>query len=172
MAQRSDFDDIRPYHDDEVATVLQRVLCDDEFAAAMARFRFPQFARFCPWLIKPLLRFFLKRRLAKVASVAAFQDVIEGYMSHMIATTTDGLSSSGLDKLQRDKAYLFLSNHRDIAMDPAFVNFVLYHQKMQTVRIAIGDNLLTKPFASDLMRLNKSFLVRRGDMPPRKLFAA
>lgn len=67
---------------------------------------------------------------------------------------------------------MFISNHRDIAMDPAFVNWVLWHSGMDTVRIAIGDNLLTKPFASDLMRLNKSFLVKRGETAPRKVYAA
>lgn len=172
MSQLSDFDDIRPYHDGEVSEVLARVLADDEFISALGRFRFPGLLRFLPWLVKPAIRFYLGRQLSGVTTVAGFQQVIEGYMTHMIETTTDGLSTSGLDKLDRNKAYLFLSNHRDIAMDPAFVNYSLYHAKMQTVRIAIGDNLLTKPFASDLMRLNKSFLVKRGDMPPRKLFAA
>src|SRR5690606_32565936 len=53
-------------------------------------------------------------------------------------------------------------NHRDIAMDPAFVNYALYHSGHPTPRIAIGDNLLQRSFVSDLMRLNKCFIVHRS----------
>jgi hypothetical protein len=55
-----------------------------------------------------------------------------------------------------------MSNHRDIAMDPAICNLACHRMGLGTFRIAIGDNLLTKPFASDLMRLNKSFIVKRS----------
>jgi hypothetical protein len=65
-----------------------------------------------------------------------------------------------------------MSNHRDIALDPAFVNCALYHNGHSTVRIAIGDNLLTKDYVSDLMRLNKSFIVKRSAKGPRQIFAA
>jgi len=57
---------------------------------------------------------------------------------------------------------MFLSNHRDIAMDPAMVNLALMESGMDTLRIAIGDNLLSKPFAADLMRVNRSFIVKRN----------
>ena len=57
-------------------------------------------------------------------------------------------------------------------MDPAFVNWTLYHNGMDTVRIAIGDNLLSKPYVSDLMRLNKSFIVKRGLKGAREKLAA
>jgi glycerol-3-phosphate O-acyltransferase len=67
-----------------------------------------------------------------------------------------------LENLSRDKPCLFISNHRDIAMDPAFVNYMLYHAGFETVDIAIGDNLLKRPFVTDLMRLNKSFIVHRS----------
>jgi hypothetical protein len=69
---------------------------------------------------------------------------------------------SGVEQLKAGSAYLFLANHRDIVMDPAFVNYAVYHAGLPTPRIAIGDNLLQKPFVSDLMRLNKSFIVHRS----------
>jgi hypothetical protein len=65
-----------------------------------------------------------------------------------------------------------MSNHRDIAMDPAFTNYALHGQSHETARIAIGDNLLTKPWVADLMRLNKSFIVKRSVSGPRELLAA
>jgi 1-acyl-sn-glycerol-3-phosphate acyltransferase len=166
------FDDIRPYHDDEARVVLDRVLADQEFLGALARFRFPALPVWLMPVLKPLIRFALSRETRKVCDIKSFQAVVAKYMQHMISSTTVALTVSGLENLAPDKAYLFVSNHRDIAMDPAFVNWALWSHGMDTVRIAIGDNLLTKPFASDLMRLNKSFLVRRGETAPKKIYAA
>lgn len=162
------FDDIRPYSDAEVRPVLDRILNDPELSYAVASLRFPGLARALPWVMQPLVRAVLKRQMAHVNSVHDFQTVIERYMRTMIETTTTGLSVSGLEQLSTDKSYLFISNHRDIAMDPAFVNWSLYHNGHDTVRIAIGDNLLTKPYVSDLMRLNKSFIVNRSASSPRE----
>jgi glycerol-3-phosphate O-acyltransferase len=94
--------------------------------------------------------------------VASMQDVIADYMYKMIEDTTTSLTHSGLEHLDSERSYLFVSNHRDITMDPAFVNYMLYSAGNRTVQIATGDNLLKKPFVSDLMRLNKSFIVLRS----------
>jgi 1-acyl-sn-glycerol-3-phosphate acyltransferase len=53
--------------------------------------------------------------------------------------------TSGVEQLKPGRAYLFLANHRDIVMDPAFVNYAVYHAGLPTPRIAIGDNLLQSP---------------------------
>lgn len=90
-------------------------------------------------------------------------------MDRMIEQTTHNITVSGLEQLSPDKAYLFISNHRDIAMDPALVNWCLHHQGFDTVRIAIGDNLLRKACATELMKLNKSFIVKRGAKGPREM---
>lgn len=165
------FDDIRPYDDHEVAEVIQRLLTNAELISALAKFRFPRLSRCLPFVIKPLIGRALRQQLAGVDTVAKVQDVIAAYMGRMIDKTTDQLSFSGLDKLDPGQAYLFLSNHRDIAMDPAFVNWGLYNNGLGTVRIAIGDNLLQKPYVSDLMRLNKSFIVNRSASGREKLKA-
>ena len=94
------------------------------------------------------------------------------YMRHMIAVSTSSFSVSGLEQLDASRAWLFIGNHRDIALDPAFINFALYSRSRQTARVAIGDNLLTRDYVSDLMRLNKSFIVRRSEKGPRQVFAA
>lgn len=167
-----DFDDIRPYRDDEVRAVLRRIVQDPECVSAIVKFRCGNWPLWLQAGLRPVVRMLLILVAWRVSTVRAFQDIVERYMAHMLKTTTAGLTVSGLENLAPGRACLFVSNHRDIAMDPALVNWVLYHNRMDTVRIAIGDNLLTKPFASDLMRLNKSFLVRRGDMPPKKLFVA
>ena len=168
----SPFDDIRPYRDEEVPTVLARVLADKEFLDALVRFRFPSLSAVLLKILRPIVRGQLKKQTRNVHDVKSFQAVIENYMQRMITSTSAGLTVSGLEKLEAQQAYLFISNHRDIAMDPAFTNWALWHNGMDTVRIAIGDNLLTKPFASDLMRLNKSFLVKRGETAPKKIYVA
>lgn len=169
----SEFDDIRPYNDDEVRPTLLRLLEDNEFIDTIIKLKFPKFKRLAAAIYRPLVRSALRREVKGVETVAGFQAKIESYLGRNLDETTSALTTSGLDKLEKNKAYLFVSNHRDIAMDPALVNWVLYQNGFQTLRIAIGDNLLTKPFASDLMRLNKSFIVNRSAKSPRdKLKAA
>jgi len=166
------FADIRPYRDDEVKAVIHRVLEDPEFIRSVTRLRFGNLGRHFPWLLQPLVGMALRRQLASVHTIHDMQLVIEKYMDRMIEATTRGFSVSGLDALAADEAYLFMSNHRDIAMDPGFANYSLHKNAHQTLRIAIGDNLLTKPWVSDLMRLNKSFIVKRSITAPRQLLAA
>jgi hypothetical protein len=166
-----EFADIRPYSDHEVRDVLDAMLRDDELIATIANLRLKSLYSLFPWIVKPLLRAFLRKEFAGVNTVEAFQHKVKIYMDRMIEKTTTGFTVSGLDALAVDKPYLFISNHRDIALDPAFVNYALYHNDHETVRIAIGDNLLSKPFAADLMRLNKSFIVKRSAKGPRQMLA-
>jgi 1-acyl-sn-glycerol-3-phosphate acyltransferase len=156
------FDEIRPYNDDEVAEVISRLLTTPELITALMKFRFPRLSRWLPFVLRPLVMRVLSRQLSGIDTVAKIQDVIAGYMQNMIDRSTGQLSFSGVQQLDPNAAYLFISNHRDIAMDPAFVNWGLYRNGMKTARIAIGDNLLKKPYVSDLMRLNKSFIVNRS----------
>ena len=166
------FADIRPYRNEEVAEVLARLLNDREFLDTIAGFRLGKLAGLVPGLVRPLVRCALARDVRGVADVAAMQAIIKRYMDRMIEDTTGGFSVSGLDSLDPVRPYLYMSNHRDIAMDPAFINYALHRASYETVRIAIGDNLLTKPWVSDLMRLNKSFIVKRSVSGPRELLAA
>lgn len=166
------FAEIRPYHDDEVPAALARLMTDEALLAAIAHFRFPSLSRWLGWLLKPLIRSALQRRWAKVRTVRDVQMEVAHFMESMIASTTEGVTYSGLEQLDSQKGYLFISNHRDIAMDPAFVNWGLYKCGLETVRIAIGDNLLRKPCATELMRLNKSFIVKRSVKGPREMMKA
>ena len=166
------FDDIRPYSDDEVPAVLGRLLADNEMIAAIARLKLGEWQRALSWLVYPVIRWYLRRQLRGVSTVADFQRIVKHYMDEMVESSTTGFTVSGLERLDPAKPYLFMSNHRDITLDPAFVNYALYHNEHDTVRIAIGDNLLTKPFVSDLMRINKSFIVKRSAKGPRQVLAA
>lgn len=167
-----EFDAIRPYSDTEVPAVLARLLADDAFLDILTLYRFPRLAKPLGWLLKPLIAYRLRREFSDVASVAALQDKVEAYVDRSIERATDGVTYSGVEHLRTGNAYLFLANHRDIVMDPAFVNYAVYHAGLPTPRIAIGDNLLQKPFVSDLMRLNKSFIVHRSLTGRREKLAA
>ena len=166
------FAEIRPYNDAEVPAVLEKLIADDELILALASLRLGAWHKPFKGLLRPLMRFFLARQLRGITTVEQFQHIVKKYMDDMIESSTSGFTVSGLDKLDPKKPYLFMSNHRDIALDPAFVNYALYHNDHDTVRIAIGDNLLTKPYVSDLMRINKSFIVKRSEKAPRLMLAA
>ena len=157
------FADIRPYNDNEVRPVVDKLINDKEFIAAMASLKLGAWHKKVTWLIYPVVKTLLRRQLKDVQGVSDFQALVKAYMDGMVESTTSQCTASGLDQLAANKPYLFISNHRDIALDPAFVNYALYHNSHDTVRIAIGDNLLTKPYVSDLMRLNKSFIVKRSE---------
>ena len=167
-----EFDTIRPYNDSEVPAVLARLFSDKAFLDILTHFRFPRFAGAFGWLLKPLIAQKLRREFAGVTTVATLQDKVEYYVDHTIDRATDGVTYTGVEQLKSGMAYVFLANHRDIVMDPAFVNYAVYHAGLPTPRIAIGDNLLQKPFVSDLMRLNKSFIVHRSITGRREKMAA
>ncbi|MBM7455705.1 1-acyl-sn-glycerol-3-phosphate acyltransferase [Oceanisphaera litoralis] len=166
------FKDIRPYRDDEVAGAIQRLIRDDEFIGAIAKYRFSTLSGIGGPFIKALIRLYLSWRWRKLDSIRQIQQEVAVYMEKMISSTTSGVSYSGLDQLDPDGSYLFISNHRDIALDPAFVNWGLHSNGLDTVRIAIGDNLLRKPCAAELMKLNKSFIVKRSAKGPREMMKA
>ncbi|MGA6099340.1 1-acyl-sn-glycerol-3-phosphate acyltransferase [Stutzerimonas marianensis] len=167
-----EFEAIRPYADAEVPAVMARLFANREFLDILAHFRFPRLAGPMGWALKPLIAQRLRREFAGIDSVDTLQARIEMYLDRTIERATDGVTYSGVEGLQPGCAYLFLANHRDIVMDPAFVNYAVFQARMRTPRIAIGDNLLQRPFVSDLMRLNKSFIVRRSITGRREKLAA
>ncbi len=163
---------IRPYNDDEVRPTIDRLLESRDLLDALLRLRLGERGSTFGGLLRPLLRGYLRRQLKDVTSVQDLQMKVKFYVERMIDDTTDGFEVSGLEALDASKAHLFVSNHRDITMDPAFTNYALHRAEHDTLRIAIGDNLLTEQWVSDLMRLNKSFIVQRSVSGPRELLAA
>src|SRR5690606_41286536 len=134
------FADIRPYDDHEVRPVLDRLLSDDEFTLTLGRIRLPKNAARFPVIVRFLVRWILRRELRSVHDVRSLQAVVKRYMDRMVESSTDQFTVSGLDQLGEQQPWLFMSNHRDIALDPAFVNYAVSHNGHETVRIAIGDN--------------------------------
>ena len=155
-----DFTDISSYSDAQVPAKLKELESNKEFLGYIASLFFPKSNKYFSWLSNAYVGWKFNKLFSNCSSIGDFQDRMAPLVKSMINSTTDGFSHSGIENLT-DKPTLFISNHRDISLDAAFLNFLLYSHKLNTVRIAIGDNLLDGGFAEILMRLNKSFVVHR-----------
>lgn len=166
------YESIRPYRDDEVADVIQRLVHDPALLRAAARFFAPKLSRWLPWLARQLTQRFIENRTAQLNSVQDVQLWLAKYMARVIRDSVHELTVEGLAELPTGIPYLFISNHRDIFMDCALLNYRLHEAGHRTVRVAVGDNLLSEPYAADLMRLNKSFVVQRSVTGSKALYQA
>jgi 1-acyl-sn-glycerol-3-phosphate acyltransferase len=155
------FSDIRPYNDQEVRPVIDSLLANDEFIANFVSMRFPRLGAPLIGLMKPLARMILRKEFSPAVDVRTFQALIKRHITHLVKKTITDLKVTNLELLDNGP-YLFVCNHRDIALDPTLVNYALLQAGHDSARIAIGDNLFSKPFASDLMRINKGFIVKRS----------
>ncbi|MDX1905389.1 MAG: 1-acyl-sn-glycerol-3-phosphate acyltransferase [Bacteroidia bacterium] len=153
------FDEIRAYYDTEVPEVMLRITQKPSFQALM------------PHLLPDIPLPEVEAGFRSVTSTWDFQrKYIHKAIRSIISDSTAGLSCEGLEYVTPETPRLFLSNHRDIILDSAFLNVLLFEHQVPTSHIAIGDNLLVSPIVSDLMRLNKSFIVHRE--APRHLMLA
>jgi hypothetical protein len=168
----NEFDDIRPYNDAEVPAVIARLIADPEFIDLLLSRKVPLLAKLCPWFLRPFVRLGLRKLTRDMRTVNDLQVHMSEALAKVLDATTDGYSFGGLDNLDPCKAALYISNHRDIALDPALVCQGLFAAGKDSVRIAIGDNLLSKSFAADLMRVNRSFIVKRSATARREKLAA
>src|SRR5690606_15757364 len=89
-------------------------------------------------------------------------------LTWIINKTSDGLTCTGLENLDKKKPYLFISNHRDIILDAALLNMLIFDKGMNTTQIAIGNNLLLYEWIEHAVKLNRAFIIKRN-LPPREL---
>lgn len=151
------FDAIRAFRDDEVNDAL-RSIAHDPMMQVVLQFTFPENTT--------------EERLQILEGIHATQDfhaqVVRPAVLRILAESSDGLTHSGFDQLQPGTPYLFISNHRDIVLDTAFLNYILLEQGLIMTASAIGDNLVKLPFLFTFAKINRNFLVRRN-LPPREL---
>jgi 1-acyl-sn-glycerol-3-phosphate acyltransferase len=153
----SKFDHIRPYYDSEVNEAIRGVLHHPMMKALM-NFTFPD--------VGPSV---WEEQLKKTHSKRDFQiNFIYPAVQKVLKKSSEGLTTSGFEKLERHTPYLFISNHRDIILDTSLLNVCLYDHGLIMTASAIGDNLVQKPVLHTLSRLNRNFVVQRG-LPPREL---
>jgi hypothetical protein len=166
------FDDIRPYRDDEVAAVIQKLISDDGLLSSICSFKMPVMYKLMPKACRTLVKWTLKLRSSKFHNIEEIQTEVAKYLHHLIKKSTDGFTFHGLEKIDTSKPMLFISNHRDIVLDVALINWALYKSGINTVEAAVGDNLLHQPWVADLMRINKSFIVKRSEESKRAMLNA
>ncbi|MFO8142410.1 MAG: 1-acyl-sn-glycerol-3-phosphate acyltransferase [Marinobacter sp.] len=164
-----EFDAIRPYSDKETAPAIQRLVNDPEFLDMVGRFKSPLAAKWAPAVLRIFVRRWLLRHFGHVHRVDDLQAGLASYVGELVESTTSRVTHSGLENLSKHTAHLFISNHRDIVFDPLVVNYLLFQNGFRTTRIAIGDNLLANRVFAEMMRLNKSFVVRRNMTSPREM---
>ena len=154
------FKDISPYSDQEVNGQIKNLLNNKLFFKQLAKLLFPISSKLFPGFVEIYIKAKFRSSFQSVNSIKEFQSSLAPYVKKLINRTTDGFTFSGEENLS-SRASVYIGNHRDIALDAAFLNFLLYEQSKETLRVAIGDNLLDGNYAEILMRLNKSFVVHR-----------
>ena len=153
----SKFDHIRPYYDSEVNEAIKGALHHPMMKALMS-FTFPNTDP-AQW----------EEQLKRTHSKRDFQiNFIYPAVQKVLENSSEGLTTSGFEKLERHNSYLFISNHRDIILDTSLLNVCLYDHGLIMTASAIGDNLVQKSFLHTLSRLNRNFLVQRS-LTPREL---
>ena len=151
------FDAIRPYYDAEINKAIQKVV-NHPMMKALMNFTFPE-VNDEVW----------KEQLRKTHSIRDFQcNFIYQSLQQVLKRSSDGLSTSGFEKLEKNTSYLFISNHRDIILDTSLLNACLFDHDLVMTASAIGDNLVKKAFLDVLAKLNRNFLVQRG-LSPREM---
>jgi len=151
MERKPEFDDIRPYYDEEVAPAIGKLLKNPQFQEIM-KYLFPEEKR---GQVEKLMQTFTSKY-----NFQAF--FIRGVVWDLLHRTATGVSCKGFENVSKMNARVYISNHRDIVLDPAILNVLLFDNGFETVEIAIGDNLLLADWIKDIVRLNKSFLVKRS----------
>jgi hypothetical protein len=151
MYTGKDFDNIRPYNDNEINPALIRMISSSEFAP-VSKFLFPE---------KPVEE--VKNLLSDIHSSYDFQiKFMHSVVRSVISKTSDGLTFENFENLKPDTSYLFISNHRDIVLDSAILQILLVEHNLPTSEITFGNNLMISPFIIDFGKCNRMFTVFRG----------
>ena len=152
--QHYSFEDIRPYYDEEVPAAIADLIADAQlkpfFSNLFPIFKFDRFTR----------------QLKSVKSIYDFQSVFAYQaLKYIIKNSIRKFTVSGIDNLNTENSYLFITNHRDIVLDSSLMNFALFEKGHNTSQTAIGDNLYVSSIITHFLKLNKSFTVKRNIQP-------
>ncbi|MBO7538541.1 MAG: acyltransferase [Prevotella sp.] len=153
-----EFSEIRPYEAGEMKQAFEDLLNDRQFNVVMKGF--------APWLPKSVRNGLLRLAFKGVETPLDFQKrFMKPVVKYIIRKHTDGcgFDDASINAYDKNQRYTFVSNHRDIVLDSAFLDVKLVETGYPTtVEIGIGDNLLIYPWIKRLVRMNKAFTVRRG----------
>lgn len=150
FAKEFNFEALRPYYDSESEVVMKRIAYHESYHKAMA-YLWPEMSK--------------EQVIEKALNTRSPYEFQTGYMRDaiwkIVNTTSTGLSWSGLEHLDRHKAYLYIANHRDILLDSAILQIILDREEFETSEITFGSNLMDQGFITDFGRMNRMFTVKR-----------
>ena len=142
------FDDIRPYEDSEIPAAMQRIV-DSDF-----------FGLLCTYVYPGHNPADIKKMMLSFRTIRDFQlEVMRCVNEQVIARSTTAFTYSGVEQLDPQKQYLFVSNHRDIMLDACLLQYILYKNGRETSEITFGANLMSSPLVIDIGKANKMFRV-------------
>lgn len=151
MFKEEDFDPIRPYYDHEVHDVVKRILAS------------PVFDKILNYLSQYEDISQIKAMLKQARTVLDFQfNLMYPLVAEIIKHTTEGFTTSDTHYIKPGIPCLFLSNHRDIVLDAAILQYLLFETDCETSEITFGSNLMTNQFIIDFGKINRMFVVNRG----------
>lgn len=159
-ANKYDFSDIAPYDDDQFAAKIANLVEQPGFEHAVR------------WVLPDVDYGQFVEQLKHCTDKYKFQSrIMQKFLEELERRTTAGITVSGIDKIEADKNYTFITNHRDIVLDASFLNLCFLRKGLRTSEVAIGDNLLIYDWITDLVKLNGSFIVKRN-LPTRQALDA
>ena len=145
------FDEIRHFNLREAILVRREIFADETFNQVLNK------------LDMGITVESLKEECKSYESHYAFQKALPGrFLKYFSDKTTRKVSYNGLENIERDKAYLYIANHRDIIMDSAYLQLYFFANNVNSSKIAIGNNLVSTPLLLNIAKMNKMFLVKRN----------
>ncbi|MES2567520.1 MAG: 1-acyl-sn-glycerol-3-phosphate acyltransferase [Bacteroidota bacterium] len=150
FAKEFNFELLRPYYDTESKEVMERIAQYESYHKAMA-YLWPEMSK--------------EQVIQKALNTKSPYEFQTGYMRDaiwkIVNSTSSGLTWSGLENLDRNGAYLYIANHRDILLDSAILQIILDKEEFETSEITFGSNLMDNGFITDFGRMNRMFTVKR-----------
>lgn len=158
---KENFDDIAPYDDSLFPSKLEALVKEPGFQHAVK------------YILPDIDYHSLADNLVKVRGKEELQlKIMHPFLEMLAEKYTASLDCVGLHSLADGLPRIFMTNHRDIVLDSAFLNLCFIRAGITTSEIAIGNNLLIYSWIEDLVRLNKNFIVHRNIKEPHIALAA
>jgi hypothetical protein len=157
----AEFNDIAPYDDRQFRDKIAQLVKEEGFEHAI-KYVMPNvdYAEFT-------------NKLLSLRTQSEFQHIVMGqFLEFLASSTTDGITIDGLENIKSDRSHSFITNHRDIVLDASFLNLCFIRNQKPLTQVAIGNNLLIYEWISDLVKLNRSFIVKRDVKMAKALEAA
>ena len=159
FAKEFDFENLRTCYDSETGEIMKRIAYNPSYHKAMAYF-WPEMNE--------------QQVIEKALNIKSSYEFQMEYMVHaiwsIINKSSTGLTYSGIEYLDKDKAYLYIANHRDVLLDSAILQIILVKEGFSTSEITFGSNLMDEDFIADFVRMNRMFTIQRNGTP-KELYA-